>query len=87
MLSNHLRNTYSNYNKTIIVPNLRSSVKLDTNQNFESNQDNKNNNKDQTFYKKSKVLSTHDKVTELNKIVHAPSIMNTLILKSKLEYI
>lgn len=84
MLLNHLRNSYDNYNKTILVPNISSPMKLDANKDFENNQDNKHSNKDHYFYKKSKVLSTHDKVKELDRMVHSPSLINTLILKSKL---
>lgn len=78
MLSNHLRNSYNYYKE------LSSTIKVDSNLNSENNKDSKNQKKNQ-HHQNSKMLSAHEKVSVLDSIVNSPAIMNTLILKSKLD--
>jgi len=87
MLSNHLRNTHNNYYTSSSTIHSSSHAKIQTSQNFENQQDKKQNNKEQNFYKKEKILSTREKVQELDRIVNSPSIMSAQILKSKLANI
>lgn len=84
MLSNHLKATYTNnyHHKSI-----RSSIKVDVSQSFENNQNQNHRQSNQNTYNKSNLFSTQEKVSKLNEVVNNQSLINTLILKTKLSNI
>jgi hypothetical protein len=70
------------YNTRLISP-IVTHIKSKSNSSFENSD--KKNQSNILYNKKNKRLSTKDKLEELNQILYSPSLLNTIILKSKFE--
>mgnify|MGYP005992448535 FL=1 len=82
MLSNHLKGTYTNNYQQ---KDISSPIKVDVSQRNQSDKDFNQQQSNQTTYHKNKLLSTQEKISKLDEVVHNPLSMNTLILKTKLS--